>query len=801
MGSVSVMTANLIAQSGNVLARHIDSLRMTTEQGFENLQVQASSLNSISESITILAQGQSAQQAQVDTLTAKLSEIAENGIGYSDAISHIALPLIIALFAFAFTYLFSVITRINEKYGSEHISRMFKNCMSYRCYMWGSGISVGYIILMAVLSLVFTGGLHHVILAVINWSCILDASVYSGIILWFVITCLQYDDHYKMLELIEDCYQKDKDKSSSLNERTSRLTDLCRYAIRTQNEDLLSSVLRKVNEWDKAERDVKGKNVTFYTMMLYESIVEGFIQYPRDGETERNLLWNWFQTFRRDKLPMTAVVFRMLGKMVEAVKQGRFSLYEAYMGKCRLGLDFINRIPIEIYAAGRSVKEQTNTDEERYKILRELREVHYIAAAYMFSIGHFEVASVYKKGAGCHRDTLFPSTVSSILRLYAYCKENQDEETGAFSHYFSLDKVIGYKYDRDILEKFTAIMLLLAAQHNEGDGDYIINETKRKILIGSKESLVKFGKLWQKHSEIVSLYPVIQERKIEQQFESGLQHLTIGEFRDKDEEPKNMCERIAAFFGKTEKKKPRENYFDLKLTAKNAEPIRLLFNTLLYSNRSSLADGLDGVVEEGKDEKIALGAYTFLASKDAVLIPDIWRDHGVFNEMLQVFKARYFYILYEALSNMNMTDVIWKWDNFEKEFLKHVGNEGEKYVIIDNDSMMYAMITMDKPKGGAKWSPHQFYKGAYYYNAGRCSSLYLQDIPLVESFDKTILIARFSDLPTPISVSEGGLPIISFNDESNKEKGWAVVRITVDPCIVAKYSKNAEILRVRVKWR
>ena len=164
MGSVSVMTANLIAQSGNVLARHIDSLRLTTEQGFENLQVQVSSLNSISESITVLAQGQSVQQAQVDTLTTKLSEIAEKGIGYSDAISHIALPLIIALFAFAFTYLFSVITRINEKYGSEHISRMFKNCMPYRCYMWGSGISVGYIILMALLSLAFTGGSHHSIL-------------------------------------------------------------------------------------------------------------------------------------------------------------------------------------------------------------------------------------------------------------------------------------------------------------------------------------------------------------------------------------------------------------------------------------------------------------------------------------------------------------------------------------------------------------------------------------------------------------------------------------------------------------
>jgi len=287
------MTANIIAQS-SVLARHIDSLRLTTEQAVEGLQSQAACLDSISKSIFVLTQGQTMQQAQVDTLSAQLSEIAETGIGYSDAVSHIAFPLIIALFAFAFTYLFSVITRINEKYGSEHISRMFKGCMPYRCYMWGSAISVGYIILMGVLSLALTENRHHGLLEVMNWSGMVVAGGYAGIILWFVTTCLRYDDHYQMLKLIEARYLKDKSKNPSLNERTSRLTDLCSYAIRTQNEDLLSTVLRRVNELDKAERDVKGKNVDYYSMMLYESIVEDFIQYPRNGETERNLLWNWF---------------------------------------------------------------------------------------------------------------------------------------------------------------------------------------------------------------------------------------------------------------------------------------------------------------------------------------------------------------------------------------------------------------------------------------------------------------------------------------------------------------------------
>lgn len=56
-------------------------------------------------------------------------------------------------------------------------------------------------------------------------------------------------------------------------------------------------------------------------------------------------------------------------------------------------------------------------------------------------------------------------------------------------------------------------------------------------------------------------------------------------------------------------------------------------------------------------------------------------------------------------------------------------------------------------------------------------------------------------MPTPVSIPKESMPVVSFTDESDKKKGLAAVRITVDPCLVAKYSKNAEVLRVRVKWR
>ena len=49
----------------------------------------------------------------------QLGNIYVNGIGYSDIVSVISIPLIIALFAFSFPFIFQTINRINDKYASK----------------------------------------------------------------------------------------------------------------------------------------------------------------------------------------------------------------------------------------------------------------------------------------------------------------------------------------------------------------------------------------------------------------------------------------------------------------------------------------------------------------------------------------------------------------------------------------------------------------------------------------------------------------------------------------------------------
>ena len=495
------------------ITAQIDTLKGLTDSTMKMQQVQSAKMDSVCDATARLVDGQSALYGGVDSIHAQILTITEKDMGYSDALGYIALPLIIALFAFAFTYLFSVITRINEKYNSEHISGMFKTSKAYRCYMWGSGISVGYIILMGLLSLALSGIAHQVFMKVMNWTCLVVAGAYAGIILWFVRTCLEFDDNQNMLGLIVARYLQEKAKSSSLNVRTQRLIDLCKYSLQIRNKELFIKVLDRVNKLDKEERDVKGKSVEFYTMQFYESVADSLIQNPQDWKTEDDVLRNWQLSFRHDKLPFSAVICRMLGKMVEAVKQGRYSLFEIYADRCRYGFGFINRVPLVGYASGMAVDELIKLGNEQLETWRELREVHFLAAAYLFSIGHYEVAAAMKKGTGYDRDAFYPDTPAEILKQYVRIKDKQNADSGAYHPaYWSIDNVIGHKYDRDILEKFTAMMLLLAVDPDEEE-EYLLNEKQRNIILSNMDELIRFGNLWKQHAELLSRYPMIGNKK------------------------------------------------------------------------------------------------------------------------------------------------------------------------------------------------------------------------------------------------------------------------------------------------
>lgn len=134
--------------------------------------------------------------------------------------------------------------------------------------------------------------------------------------------------------------------------------------------------------------------------------------------------------------------------------------------------------------------------------------------------------------------------------------------------------------------------------------------------------------------------------------------------------------------------------------------------------------------------------------------------------------------------------------DFESYFVKHYGMHGNDYMIIDSDSLMHLFCEFDKNPQNTTSLLHRQYKGADHRLYDLSIGWYLRDIPELEPFKKTVVIIRKEDLPYVFSTCTDSRPSVTLVDESDKEKGEAIMRITVNPNLALKYSREAKVVRV-----
>ena len=246
---------------------------------------------------------------------------------------------------------------------------------------------------------------------------------------------------------------------------------------------------------------------------------------------------------------------------------------------------------------------------------------------------------------------------------------------------------------------------------------------------------------------------------------------------------------------------PKQTIFDLMITSAEESPLRDLCDSIISTDKSIITDSLEGGFDDNKDAVISIGSYSFLVDKSTLLTPDYWKAPRVKHSLASTFRERYLYVVYEALSQMRITEIETTWDHFEQLFLKHVGDRGAYYAIIDTDCFLSSFLDLDKQEGGQPQSYPLRYKGACYFDTHTHMPYGIRkDNPLLNSFDETIIVICFADLPSLVSISDNNAPIVSFSDESDKDKGRAVVRVTVDPCLEVRYRKDVEVLRIRIKY-
>ena len=777
------------------------------------------------------------QEQALNGLSSKLSDISTYGVGFDDTIGLIGIPLIIALFAFAFTFLFTVITHINNDYESVPISRMFASSKPYAWFMKTSIGSVVFVIFVGAMSLLLDGGAHYWLMKVSNWLILVVASVYSFVILLFVKTCIRYNDPSQMIDLIDERYEEDmkgvekylekqkkaekkneKEKSehrkyfknmgfwygrvyagfNAEEERINRLVDLFKYALRKNNHDLSLGVIQKADRLMKQEKRAGDEKDTHHVMEFYDRAIAAYLTFPQDKNVDEELMLYWNSCYNRKQLPPLRYVYRTLGMMVEAVTSSHYGLFEQYVSHVTGAYSYVNRMQQACYVRGETIEKQVVTDKDRMEFWSELRDMHFLAAAHLFSLGYYEILRtlVFRKDKGY--SDLFCNTGIEILKLYARCKKNQASDNRY--NYYSASNVIGDYPDPEMLEKYTAAMLLIVSQ-NVRAFDVILSPEKLDVIKKNKEAIVQFGKMWQEHDEIKRLGTNVATLDINGLIDQYIMVLENGATISDDSQKKwymQLIESIADFFCCKEDPK---NLYDAEIPDLTKKNIGIHYWNWLYGNKGFLDNGLASDDNKSKVNVLPLGVYTYLIYKQVLLKQGGPDPVGLHDETMRVFRGRFEMLFYQAVMCMKIKDVLIETADLG-DFIEGVLNaEGKEFVIVETCLDLYNFVELDKEKE-RKYPWRQHFKEAEIHSFDLNTNIYLRDVTELEQFRGSLMLIKKADLPALVRENNNASPEVGFKDESDKEKGVAAVRMTVNPQMVVKYNPNAQVIRVKIplKW-
>lgn len=639
----------------SIITNKVDTLMLMTRDLSQEVQCQLARIDSSHITISQITQNQAELNTSLDTISSQLNTIANYGVGYSDVAAHIAIPLIIALFAFAFPFLFTIISHINNKYESEHITKMFSSESSYKWFLRGAIISAAYLIIVGVSSLCLKGLGYHWLMHALNWSSIVVAGMYSVFIIRFVYTCLDYNNHQEIFKRIDKHYERGSKKAArnikkynrkksrinkikkpgkrkfqlqklNLNRdyaygdaegnRMLRLADFCKYALRKQDYSLFLDVITNVESINHPE-----KRYDFLDYKFYEDVAEAYLFTPQNAKVEDVLMLYWFSLFNKSQIPNLGAISGMLEKVMSAVMSERISLFENYLHRAKYGYHYILNVSSVAFIRGMDEEAQKQVSNKQRETWSEIKEMHFIALAHLFSLGYTEIIRIIASGDNLRHGRLLPGTGPEVLTMYAQCKEKQLDD-GGFRYGFNAD-IVGDNPVPEMLEKFTAVLLLLAPAEGYKE-QKVLSQKQLEHIKNNQKRICKYADLWKENTSIIGDFIGNKEIEIDTLYNAYVQFI----------------EEDADVFQKQVPKEVKDS-------------IKIRYWTALYGNQGRVTDNLVGDQSTEKTESIPMGSYTFIKPKTSLFNLEHLDEYRMFFGETQVFTSRYQFMFYSALLNIN----------------------------------------------------------------------------------------------------------------------------------------------------
>lgn len=803
-----------------ILSSKVDSLSNLADSMLMIQQRQSVKIDSVCGVAKQIAEGQTALQDHAETANTQLQAIADYGIGYSDIVAHITIPLIIALFAFAMPLLFQVITYINNKYSSENISKMFESCWPYKFYWIASIVSIAFLLLFGIATLVSKGGERQVVMTVFNWVSVVVAFGYATAILVFLRTCIRFNAPDKLLGMIGDQYQAElryddvklaakniahlKDKvqfwkskgwksfrefafrSTKLfhhyqtqEDYGKRLVDICKYALDTRNNSLLFSIMMKLDDIIKQEKKsgsipqkfdaerFQKKNSLMLVKAFYDGITDYYAHAEENTQFEEWIVRRKFSAMRQNGFVWEREFVDTIKSVVVNVEAGHIGFYEQYIHDSGFNYLYIVELANMAYVEGADEGQQKAISEAKKEVWEHLIDLHYVMNAYLYAQGHLEILPILRGVSYYMSGHLYDLLPQEILIRYARCKR-QLRYDGGFWHWGAKDLFDRDKVDPEMLDDFTAVLMLLNYTEKI-DGSLAVSKENLDSIEKYKAVLVKIMEKWKDDLNLSKDYPYI-----------------------KKVDCNALIEECVKSYNKTEKSDK-----DIYGAAVPQECIQLLGYDVhnAFRNIGWMPRGLKENDKKDAIEKDLLQPYTVRMNKEFVLHYGHDDSFHLQRHYEIVFEQRAIYMIYAAISKMQLGKLVKvRTGDFEQFFDKYTKGKNKEYVIIDTDCELDVMLDIDHRDVYGGWE----YKGAEYKKVFLDSREYLRDSLLPGVYKNTLLILRKDEYPSLFKINEDVMPQVIIADESDRDSGRAAVRVTVMPNLEMRYYKNSKVLWVEL---
>lgn len=786
----------------------------------------------------------------------QLGNIYVNGIGYSDIVSVISIPLIIALFAFSFPFIFQTINRINDKYASKYISTLFRTSTRYNLFWVTNFFSIIYVLSYGASSLLWK---EFILIRYPQiWNCItiFVAFSYVCVVIMFVGYCINFNNPNKLLKIIKRRYYleksivwlqrkwvfckvllrvsfRHKDKAGNSiyksardtvcrwnnsipeDNYVSRLIGVASFAVKENDFSLFQNVLSSLDNiidierkdysyWYSRQKDdiIKESAVHYRTMRFFDELLTTYRPFSNAYMPNESIIFKMVGAFDRSKYMSYADSFHLAICMRKMLDSENEALLEKYIDYTRYYFKYLRNLPKVFFIKGGLTEGRADVEKESDKSWNNLCCFHYAVLAYAFDKCKYSLLRTHLERDHYSDYNLYPMTGADVLIRYAHCIK----DTWSLHN----DKLFERKVDiKSLLNKYTATLLLLIPEIEEMGHSISENLTKEIIdtIESSKSDLEKEMNFIKKNTALLNLYPNLAEANLKDRFSHFLDVIktafTLSE-NGKQEDNKG-CRTISfvhgfigRLLGKTRlnnPKAPRINLYTQKLNEEIINDFAIRFKQLSNDVSRSLPYGLFTSELCGKSAEEMVNPCQMIICKLCFLDKNYYCDgYYLYHEYVEQFSTRLIYLALSSFRKMKIKEVNVKSPNFDIFFERFTKGKRENYVLIGVDSPFESILNI------SFFGHNRFYEGTVpYINIDSSMRSLLTDLDDYIFFKDSLLIVSKKDLPVIVGFEDDKNTRIDYSDISDESKMQLCVRTTVDAYNKLVFNPNAKIAMVRLK--